>query len=205
MRALRALFALAGLAALAFGAWLAWDFVRNSIGDGIQAALYFVAGPVVHDGLVAPIVGVTGLLIARLLPKPWRAPVAVGAVLSAVLVLLAVPLLWRPFGVPTNPGLHDRNYALWLGVSLGVVWLGAGLIGLGRSLLTQLPVLPDDQHDDHDVDGGENGQRDRMGTHRPIELVDHETAQHHNGNGVGGHDLAQQGEHQADLDQPVQE
>jgi hypothetical protein len=51
-------------------------------------------------------------------------PVAVGAVLSGVLALLAAPLLWRPFGVPANPGLHDANYGLGLAVALGVVWAG---------------------------------------------------------------------------------
>ncbi|SDD30624.1 hypothetical protein [Actinokineospora iranica] len=123
MRTVRILLGLAGLAALAFGATLAADFGMASWRDTGQALAFFVGGPLAHDAVVAPLVGAIGLVIARRLPPAWRAPVAAGAVASGVLILLAVPLLWRPFGVPTNPGLHDRNYWLGLGIALAVVWL----------------------------------------------------------------------------------
>lgn len=80
-----------------------------------------------HDAVVAPVVGIGGLVLARALP-PWaRVPVATGAVLSGVLVLLTIPLVWRPYGVAVNPGLHDRNYVLGLAIALGVVWLGVAV------------------------------------------------------------------------------
>lgn len=119
---MRWVLAIAGLAALGWGAWLAIDFAGRH--DSIQAAVWFVGGPVVHDALLAPVAGVCGLLLARVLPVAWVGPVAIGAVLSGVLSLLAVPLVWRPFGVAANPGLHDRNYGLGLGIAIGVVWLG---------------------------------------------------------------------------------
>jgi hypothetical protein len=124
---LRWMFAVAGVAALAWGGWLAFDFADGR--DSIQAVFWFVGGPVVHDALVAPVVGIGGLVLARVLPATWRVPVAVGAVLSGVLALLSVPVLWRPFGVSTNPGLHDGNYPLRLGIALGVVWLGVLVSG----------------------------------------------------------------------------
>jgi hypothetical protein len=130
---LRWVFALAGTAALAWGAWLAWEFAGRQ--DAIQAAFWLVGGPVVHDFLVAPLVGVGGLALARVVPIAWRVPVAVGAVLSGVLALLAVPLLWRPFGVATNPGLHDANYVLGLSIAIGVVWLGVVVSGVIRQQL----------------------------------------------------------------------
>jgi hypothetical protein len=52
--------------------------------------------------------------------------------------LLAIPLLWRPFGVARFPGLHDRDYGLGLAIALGVVWgcvLLAGLAQWHRSRL----------------------------------------------------------------------
>jgi hypothetical protein len=124
---LRGLFAVAGLAALAWGAWLAWDSAPTH--DSLQAAAWFVGGPLLHDGLVAPAVGIGGLVLMRFVPVAWRVPVAVGAVLSGVLALLAVPLLFRPFGVAANPGLHDGNYVLGLSVALGVVWVGVLVCG----------------------------------------------------------------------------
>lgn len=128
---LRGLLAAAGVAALAWGVWLAWDFAGAH--DAIQVVFWLAGGPVVHDGVVAPVVGVVGLAVVRFVPPVWRAPVAVGAVLSGVLALLAVPLLWHPFGVATNPGLHDGDYAVRLSITLGVVWLGVAVAGIVRA------------------------------------------------------------------------
>jgi len=133
-RITRAALAVVGLALLAYGGLLAWEFATSRTINAVQGIAWFVGGPVVHDGLVAPLVGVLGLLIARFVPATWRAPVAVGVVLSAVLTLLAIPLLWRPFGVATNPGLHDRDYAAGLAIALGVVWLGVLVSGITRRL-----------------------------------------------------------------------
>ena len=128
---MRWIFALAGLAALGWGAWLAVDVAAGH--DSIQAAAWFIGGPLVHDGLVAPAVGLGGLVLTRVLAQQWRAPVAVGTTLSGVLALLSVPLLWRPFGVATNPGLHDGNYALGLAIALAAVWAGVVTTGVLRT------------------------------------------------------------------------
>lgn len=129
----RALFAVAGLALLAYGAVLSWEFVSSRTVNAVQGVAWFVGGPLVHDGLVAPVIGLTGLLLTRIVARPWRTPVAVGAVLTAVLALLAIPLLWRPFGVVTNPGLHDRNYGAGLAIALGVVWLAVAVTGVAAT------------------------------------------------------------------------
>lgn len=145
MRTTRAAFAVAGLAMLAWGGWLSWEFLTSRTRNAVQGLAWFVGGPVVHDGLVAPAVGVLGLLLTRFVPVAWRAPIAVGAVLSGVLALLAVPLLWRPFGVATNPGLHDRNYVAGLAIALAVVWLGVVVAGTTRQVrqtATQHPPEP---------------------------------------------------------------
>ena len=96
---------------------------------------WLLGGPVLHDALLAPLVGVGGAVIARVLPKPWRAPVGAGLVLSGILVALAVPYLWRTFSGPVTPGLHDRPYLAGLLIALAVVWTGvvvAGLLGRGK-------------------------------------------------------------------------
>jgi hypothetical protein len=120
---LRISFALVGLALLAYGAVLAWDFATGRSVNAVQGLAWFVGGPILHDAVLAPVVGVLGVLLTRYVPVAWRAPIAVGAVLSGVLTLLAIPLLWRPFGVATNPGLHDRDYGTGFAIALGVVWV----------------------------------------------------------------------------------
>jgi hypothetical protein len=91
---------------------------------------WLVGGPIVHDALLAPLVGVGGVVIARVLPKPWRTPVGTGLVVSGILVVLSVPYLWRAFSGPVTPGLHDRPYLLGLVIALAVVWVVASASGL---------------------------------------------------------------------------
>jgi hypothetical protein len=122
-----------GLALLGYGAVLAWEFGTSRTVNAVQGIAWFVGGPLVHDGLIAPAVGLVGLLLARTVTQPWRTPIIVGLVLTAVLALLATPLLWRPFGVVTNPGLHDRNYGAGLAITLGVVWLAVAVTGLAAT------------------------------------------------------------------------
>ena len=128
---MRWLFAIPGAAALFWGAWQLVEFLLDSK-DWLDVGFWLVGGPIVHDALVAPIVAVVGLLLSRVVPNSWRTPVIAGTVVSAVLVLLAVPLLWRRFPAATNPGLHDRDYGLALLISLAVVWLGVLAVGLLR-------------------------------------------------------------------------
>jgi hypothetical protein len=137
---MRLVLAVSGLALLAYGAVLSWEFASSRTVNAVQGAAWFVGGPLVHDGIVAPVVGVVGLLLTRFVPAAWRAPVAAGVVLSAVLTLLAIPLLWRPFGVVTNPGLHDRDYGIGLAVALGVVWVGVAVAGLAQQKWSKLAL-----------------------------------------------------------------
>jgi hypothetical protein len=140
---MRWFFALAGLALLGYGAVLAWEFASSRTVNAVQGGAWFIAGPIIHDGLVAPVVGIVGLGLRAVLPRPWRGPVAVGLVLTGVLTLLSVPLLWRPFGTAVNPGLHDRDYGTGLAIALGIVWVGVVLVGLAQQRRSRLALGQD--------------------------------------------------------------
>lgn len=127
----RVAIAIPGLAAMVWGIVLALEFVFHSWRDGRSAIAFFLGGAIGHDLIVAPIVGLVGLLISRRVPVAWRTPIRVGASISAVLGLIAVPALWRAYAGPANPGLDDRNYAAGLLIALAVVWafvLAGGLL-----------------------------------------------------------------------------
>ncbi len=132
MRTTRIAFALPGLAALVWGLVLAIQFALHSFRDGRSAIAFFIGGPILHDALVAPFVGLVGLLISRLVGQHWRTPVRLGAAVSGVLTLLAVPAIWRTYAGQPNPGLDDRNYAVGLLIALAVVWLVVVAWGLLR-------------------------------------------------------------------------
>jgi hypothetical protein len=121
-----------GALGVAIGAWGA--FLLLPLID-LDLGLWFVAGPVVHDLLVAPLLGGLGLLVSRRVPARWRAPVQVGGLLTGVLALLSVPLLWRPFAGPPNPGLNDRDYLVGLLVAVAVIWLGVLAVSLTKQAL----------------------------------------------------------------------
>jgi hypothetical protein len=126
--AVRAGLVLGGGAVTAYGGWLLWPQLP-------AAWTWLVAAPILHDAVVAPVVGLTGLALGRLIPdasrRIWG---AAGLATSAVLCLVAVPLLWRPEPAPVNPGLHDRPYGLGLIALLLAVWIGVGAGAASRRL-----------------------------------------------------------------------
>ncbi|MET1075635.1 MAG: hypothetical protein ABWY11_23505 [Umezawaea sp.] len=116
-----------GIGLLGWGAVL---LVPVAFDSPLTLGGWLVGGPILHDAVLAPLVGVAGVLIARVLPKPWRAPVGAGLVVSGLLVVLAVPYLWRAYSGPVTPGLHDRPYPAGLLIALAVVWVVVAVAGL---------------------------------------------------------------------------
>jgi hypothetical protein len=116
VRTVRLLLLLLGAGAMTYGGWL----LRPQLGTTLP---WLVGGPVLHDVLVAPLVGLVGLALGRLVTDRLRlAWIVAGLLASATLLLIAVPLLWRPPSAPPNPGLPDRDYPLGLTVGLAVLW-----------------------------------------------------------------------------------
>ncbi|MEC3975195.1 hypothetical protein [Amycolatopsis sp. H20-H5] len=142
MKTLRVLFFLPGIAALVWGVLLFADYALPLRPDSVFTLGWLVGFPVLHDAVVAPVVGVAGLLLSRVVPVAWKTPVVVGTVLTAILAILSVPLLWRTYGTPPSPGLHDGSPGTGLLVSLAVVWAVVILTGALRALLPHLRRRP---------------------------------------------------------------
>jgi hypothetical protein len=134
----RALLALPGLAALAWGVVLFVEYAFPLRPDVFGAVGWIVGGPLINDGVVAPLTAVLGIVLARVLPRPWKVPVVTGTVITGVLLILAFPLLWRPYGTPPMPGLHDGNPALGLTLTLAAVWLLVALTPLARRVVPSI-------------------------------------------------------------------
>jgi hypothetical protein len=89
-------------------------------------AAFLLAGLGVHDLLVVPAVMLAGRAVRRVGPR-WRAPVRTALILSAVVVLVALPALFGD-GRSTQPGnrsLLPTNYPLALAAVLALIWVAA--------------------------------------------------------------------------------
>lgn len=140
MRTVRVLLVVLGTATTAYGGWLVWPHLSTT-------ALWLVAGPVLHDAVVAPLVGLAGLALARLLPaRAVRWWVAAGLAVTATVLLLAVPLVWRPHPASPNPGLLDRDYTAGLARWLGALWAGVLLAAVIARRRHAARALTEQQH-----------------------------------------------------------
>lgn len=138
MTAMRVLLIAAGLALGGYGALLLWE---NPTVILVRILVWAVVAAIVHDLVFAPLCAALGVAGRRVLPVRWQSPVAVAALSSVVLGLLAVPVYSRPGMRPDNPTVLDRDYPLGLWIALAVVWACVPLYYLLRRWL---PVRQDE-------------------------------------------------------------
>ena len=82
---MRILLGIAGAGLAAWGAWLLLPQIT------VELLAWLGGGVVLHDFLVAPLVGASGLIVKR-------ASIGIGLVTTGIVAILAVPLLWRQYG-----------------------------------------------------------------------------------------------------------
>ena len=98
-------------------------------------AKFFVGGALVHDLLFAPVVLVVGVLLARSAPRPARAWLQAGLLVSGSLALFSFPLVRDYAKVIHNPSSLPHNYTANLAVTLGAVWAAVIAGGLVTAVL----------------------------------------------------------------------
>ena len=93
----------------------------------------FLAGLlVIHDLVLAPLVTAAGLVVARVVPARWRAPVQGGLVVTGMVALFAFPFV-RGYGRrPDDPSALPVNYGRGLLIVLAMVTVVTGGLTLRR-------------------------------------------------------------------------
>ena len=137
-RACRMTLCAAGTALLAWGLVLLVPVVRD---DPVSTGGWLVAGPLLHDGVVAAAVVVVATLVRQWLPGPWHAPVAAGLVVSLVVLAMSVPLWWRADTGRTNPGVRTE---VWPGVLtlVAAVWVAVFAVSVATTRIHRRPRGP---------------------------------------------------------------
>ncbi len=98
----------------------------------VPVAARWLAGPVLLDLALVPLVAVVAVALRRRLPAAWFRPVAAASVVSLLVTAVALPFVAGVGRRADNPTLLDRPYVTgWLGI-LTVVWVVAIGAGLGR-------------------------------------------------------------------------
>ena len=91
-------------------------------------ARFVVGGALLHDLVVAPVVLLLGVVLARAVPSRARATVQAALVVTGVVALFSYPLV-RAYGLAANnPTSLPHNYALNVTVVLGLVWAVAAAV-----------------------------------------------------------------------------
>lgn len=111
-----------GWAAIGFGVWSV--FHRAGSVHPLRFAAWLVGLTLAHDLLIAPAISLAAMLLVPRLRPRGRGVILVATIVSAVLVLIALPaLLGNPEG---NDTILPRNYVAGLAVALVVTWVAAG-------------------------------------------------------------------------------
>ena len=118
--------ALLGAAIVAYGVlrWAPWDSRSIDLGTYVR---WTVGLAVVHDLVFAPIVGLIGYAIARLVPPTYKATVQGAAIVAGSVILFSIPFV-RGWGRNSNTSALPRNYAE--GLTIILVLIGVVTIGL---------------------------------------------------------------------------
>lgn len=108
----------AGAAMVAYGLW---GEVFGSNVKPVRWAELLVVAALAHDLVLAPVVLLLGLLAGRVLRGRRRGLLQGAALVSFVLLLVALPGLGRYGAHSDNPSILPRDYTAGLLIALGVV------------------------------------------------------------------------------------
>jgi hypothetical protein len=115
----------AGWTVMAFG--LRGVLQNSTATHPANLSAWFFGSGLVHDLLLAPAVFLIAVVLGRLVPARARGIVQAGLIVSALVVLVALPLILSP-GPPGNPSALPRNYPVGLSIVVGTVWAATGLL-----------------------------------------------------------------------------
>jgi len=99
----------------------------------LNFAAFYVGLALVHDFLLAPATIVIATGLRGVSSRAGRGLLFGALIVSAVVVLFAVPLVSGWGAQPDNPSFLPRNYALGLALVLALVWGVAAAVLLART------------------------------------------------------------------------
>lgn len=119
MKAWRILLAIAGIALGAFGVFRLVS--ETPIRSLLILALWLIAALVLHDAILAPSVVGVGWLLRRYVPDRGRRFVQLALIMSALVTVIAIPMIFLRGSQPAVKALLLRNYGANLILLLSMI------------------------------------------------------------------------------------
>ncbi len=114
--------AVVGIGIMVFG--LRGIFINAGATQPVEFAKWFIGADLLHDLVIAPLVALVGVVVVRLLSRPWRGPVQAGLMATAIVVAVG----WAPlhgYGRVTaigNGTVQPLDYSTAVATVVGVIW-----------------------------------------------------------------------------------
>lgn len=125
MRAWRFGFAIPGLALIGFGLFrLVTEIPLRNLAVLIA---WLIGAVLIHDGVLAPLVLTVARALAHI-PQRVRRYLQAAVIASALVTVVAIPLIYRRGSQPDSKALLQQNYAAHLGVLVSAI-AGVSLLG----------------------------------------------------------------------------
>jgi phosphatidylglycerophosphate synthase len=100
---------------------------------------WLIAALIIHDGLVSPAVVAVGWTLRRLVPARARRHLQAALIMSAIVTLIAVPMIYRANRQPPSKAILRQNFAGNLGLLVTVI-----------AVVTLIAYAVQVTHDGHD-------------------------------------------------------
>lgn len=115
----------AGVALLLFGVY---RILQHSDRTNPRGLLRWLIGAVIlHDGILVPSTMLIGFVLTRLVKPRARRYVQAALVASALITVVAIPLIYRRGSQPAVKALEQQNYGLHLAILIALVFGVAAL------------------------------------------------------------------------------
>lgn len=97
-------------------------------------ARWLIGAVVIHDGIIVPSTMVIGFVLTHVFRPRMRRYVQGALVASALITVVAIPLIDRRGSQPAVKALEQQNYGLHLAILVALVFAGATLAYLAQVL-----------------------------------------------------------------------
>lgn len=119
MKAWRIILASGGIALGLFGALRLLTQIPGS--SLILLALWLVGAVIIHDGVLSPLVVSLGWTLRRLVPDRARRHIQAALIMSALVIVIAIPMIYLRGSQPASKALLQRDYGANLGLIMVVI------------------------------------------------------------------------------------